>query len=202
MRFPLVALLVLAPHTAWAQSAPSPAGPYVKQLGSRKVFGPGIVAANRRQVEFELTRPAHVIVLLVDLDGSIQPVFPTPEVTNSELGQGRQTIELSAEIAAQRRAEGPHAPPTRFTSGQQLAREGRRSRPSAAGDDPAPKVPESPYWLVILSEVPTSAAELQERLESMSLQFTSLEAELEGVARGLVVRRSKLWTAMYTPAAF
>lgn len=195
MRFPLVALFALTANTAWSQG-----GPYVKQLGSRKIFGPGIVAANSRQVEFELTRPAHVIVLLVDLDGSIQPVFPTPQVTNSELGQGRQTVELSAEVAARRTAEGPHAPPMRITSGQQLAREGKASRPSAAGDDPAPKVPVSPYWLVILSDVPTSAEELQERLTAMRLQFTSLEAELEGVARGLVARRSKVWTAMYTPA--
>ena len=201
MRLPLVAFLALAPHTAWAQSAPAPAGPYVKQLGSRKVYGPGIVASSSRQVEFELTRAAHVIVLLVDLDGSIQPVFPTPDVTTTEQAPGRHVIQLSAQAIAQKAAEELRAPPAVINTGQQLAREGRRWRPSAGGDDPPPKVPVAPYWLVILSDVPTSAEEVQDRLAAMRLEFTSLEAELEAVARALVVRRSKVWTAQYTPAA-
>jgi len=158
------------------------------------------VAANSRQVEFELTRPAHVIVLLVHLDGSIEPVFPTPDVTVTERAPGRQVIELGAQVGARGAADGPHAPPVVINTSQEMAREGRAWRPSAAGDDPAPKVPPSPYWLVITSDVPTSPGELQDLLASMRLEFPSLRAELEGVTRALMVRRSKVWGASYTPA--
>lgn len=200
MRLQLVAFLAFAPHIAWAQSPPAPPAPTVTRLGSRNVYGPGIVAATSRQVAFELTRPAHVIVLLVDPDGSILPVFPTPDVTITERAPGYQVIALNTPVAAEEPGAGPRAPPVVISSSQQLAREGRPWHPSAAGDDPPPKVPVLPYWLVILSDVPTSAAEVQDRLASMRMEFSSLQAELEAVARALVARRSKVWSALYTPA--
>jgi len=193
-RTALMVVLSIAPHVA-AQ------GPPVTRLGSRTAYGPGIVAAATRRVEFELTRPAHVIVLLVDPDGSIQPVFPASGEGTTERAAGLQVVELKATPgAAQAGPEVPHAAPPVMRSAQQLAREGERARPSATGDDEPRVLPVTSYWLVIVSDVPTSADEVQERLEAMTLQFSSMKAELEALARGLVARRTKTWAASYTPA--
>jgi len=173
----------------------------VTRLGSRTVYGPGIVAAAPRRVEFELTRPAHIIVLLVDPDGSIQPVFPASGERTTERAAGRQVVELKAETGpAPAGAEAPHAPPPVMRSAQQMASEGERARPRATGDDEPRARPVTAYWLVIVSDVPTTAEEVQERLEAMTLQFSSQQAELEALARALVARRTKVWAASYAPA--
>ena len=200
MRLRIVAALLTAPHLVWAQAGS--AGPPVTRLGSRTAYGPGIVGAAARRVEFELTRPAHVIVLLVDPDGSIQPVFPASGENTTERAAGRQVVELNATSGAgQAGPEASHAAPPVMRSAQQLAREGEPARPSATGDDDPRVAPVTAYWLVIVSDVPTTADEVQERLEAMTLQFSSLKAELEALARALVARRTKVWAASYTPAA-
>lgn len=197
MRFSIIAALLAAPHAVWAQAGSLP----VNRLGSRTEFGPGIVAAAAKRVEFELTRPAHVIVLLVDPDGSIQPVFPASGESTTERTAGRQVVELKATAGpAQPGPEVPHAAPPVMRSAQQLASEGERARPRATGDDEPRVAPVTSYWLVITSDVPTTAEDVQARLESMTLQFSSLKAELEALARGLVARRTKQWAASYAPA--
>jgi hypothetical protein len=198
MRFPIVAFgLVLAPQLAVAQ-APLP----VTRLGQRTTYGPGIVAAGARRVEFELTRAAHVIVLLVDPDGGIQPVFPASGEKTTERAAGRQVVELNAEtgVAQAGARDVPHAAPPVVRTAQQLASEGERARPSATGDDEPRVALVIPYWLVITSDVATTAEELQAKLESMNLQFSSQKAELEALARGLMARRAKAWAASYAPA--
>ena len=192
------AVVALVPAVSSGQAGGSP---NVSRLGSRTAFGPGIVAAEARRVEFDLTRPAHVIVLLVDPDGSIQPVFPASGERTTERAAGRQVVELKAAPgAAQAGPEGPHAAPPVMRSAQQLASEGERARPSATGDDEPRVAPVTAYWLVIVSDVPTTAEEIEERLGAMTLQFSSLKAELEALARGLVARRTKVWAASYSPA--
>jgi len=195
MRLQIVALaLVALPPVATAQAPLR-----VTRLGQRTTYGPGIVATAARRVEFELTRPAHVIVLLVDPDGGIQPVFPASGENTTERAAGRQVVELNAPTGAPRAGRDvPHAAPPVMRSAQQLASEGERARPSATGDD-APALL-TPYWLVITSDVPTTAEELQARLEAMTLQFSSQKAELEALARTLMARRTKNWAASYAPA--
>ena len=197
MRLPIVAFaLLLTPHAVAAQ-APLP----VTRLGQRTTYGPGIVAAAPNRVEFELTKPAHVIVLLVDPDGGIQPVFPASGERTTERAAGRQVIELNAKPAGtQGSRESPHAPPPVMRTAQQLAAEGERARPSATGDDQPRAALVVPYWLVITSDVPTTAEDIQAKLESMDLQFSSQKAELEALARGLMTRRTKAWAASYAPA--
>jgi len=195
MRLQIIAFgLLVAPQIATAQG-PLP----VTRLGQRTTYGPGIVAAAARRVEFDLTRSAHVIVLLVDPDGSIQPVFPASGENTTERAAGRQVVELNAStVTAQTGREVPHAAPPVMRTAQQLASEGERARPSATGDDAPALV--TPYWLVITSDVPTTAEDLQSRLEAMTLQFSSQKAELEAVARQLMARRTKAWAASYAPA--
>lgn len=198
MRLAIIAAVVaLTPHIAATQAPPN-----VNRLGSRTAYGPGIVATAPRRVEFELTRAAHVIVLLVDPDGSIQPVFPASGEKTTERAAGRQVVELNAVTGtAQGGPDVPHAAPPVMRSAQQLAMEGERARPRATGDDESRVSPRTPYWLVVVSDVPTTADEVQERLEAMTLQFSSLKAELEALARALTARRTKLWAASYAPAA-
>ena len=192
----LVVAACFTPLRALAQ-APLP----VTRLGRRTEFGPGIVAAGARRVEFELTRPAHVIVLLVDPDGGIQPVFPASGEHTTERAAGRQVVELKAATGAAPAApDVSHAPPPVMRSAQQIANEGERARPRATGDDEPRVALVVPYWLVITSDVATTAEEVQAKLESMSLQFSSQKAELEALARGLMARRTKAWAASYAPA--
>jgi len=130
MRLPIVAFgLVVAPQLGMAQ-APLP----VTRLGQRTTYGPGIVAAGAHRVEFELTRPAHVVVLLVDPDGAIQPVFPASGENTTERAAGRQVVELKAATGAAPAApDVSHAPPPVMRSAQQIANEGERARPRATG---------------------------------------------------------------------
>jgi len=198
MRLPIVAFgLFVAPHLLTAQ-VPLP----VTRLGQRTTYGSGIVAASARRVEFELTRPAHVIVLLVDPDGSIQPVFPASGENTTERAAGRQVVELNAPTGTAPAAarDVPHAAPPVMRTAQQLASEGERARPSATGDDEPRAALVIPYWLVITSDVATTAEEVQAKLEAMTLQFSSQRAELEALARGLMARRTKTWAASYAPA--
>ena len=191
------AVVALTPHIAATQAPPN-----VSRLGSRTAYGPGIVATAPRRVEFELTRAAHVIVLLVDPDGGIQPVFPASGEKTTERAAGRQVVELNAEtgVAQAGARDVPHAAPPVVRTAQQLASEGERARPSATGDDEPRVALVIPYWLVITSDVATTAEELQAKLESMNLQFSSQKAELEALARGLMARRAKAWAASYAPA--
>jgi len=199
MRLAIVAFgLVVAPRLGIAQ-APLP----VTRLGQRTTYGAGIVAASARRVEFELTRSAHVIVLLVDPDGGIQPVFPASGENTTERAAGRQVVELNAPTDAAQTGgarDVPHAAPPVMRTAQQLASEGERARPSATGDDEPRAALVVPYWLVITSDVATTAEQVQAKLESMNRQFSSQQAELEALARELMARRTKAWAASYAPA--
>ncbi len=196
IRTVLVVAAFFTPLIAAAQ-APLP----VTRLGQRTTYGPGIVAAGTRRVEFELTRSAHVIVLLVDPDGSIQPVFPASGENTTERAAGRQVVELNAPTGVpQTTRDVPHAAPAVMRTAQQLASEGERARPSATGDDDPRAALVIPYWLVITSDVATTAEEVQAKLEAMTLQFSSQKAELEALARALMARRTKAWAASYAPA--
>jgi hypothetical protein len=57
------------------------------------------------------------------------------------------------------------------------------------------------YWLLVTSDVQTSASELRTRLEAMRRTYPSVQAELEALARGLVATRATLWAAYYAAAA-
>src|SRR5437660_115190 len=69
----------------WA-SGQSPR-PGVTRLGAADAYGPGITAVSAGGVEFLLERPAHVIVLRVGQDGSIEPIVPRAgEPTQYDVG--------------------------------------------------------------------------------------------------------------------
>ncbi len=175
-------------------SAPRAAAPLsVTRLGAADAYGPGIVSASRHDLRFRLARPAHIIVLRVEHDGSIVPVFPARSDDVTQQGVGQHFVEAPE--------PDPVAPATRFLepvlrSPDALVRAGRPAPPPAS-----PLVDSTArYWLVVASDVATSASELRARLEAMRREYRSVQAELEALARGLTAGRATTWAAYYAAA--
>src|SRR5437870_4914349 len=77
MRMTAASLLPSLLAACGGHAAPHLAAPLaVTRLGAADVYGPGIMSVSIHEVRFELARPAHVIVLRVGADGTIEPVFP------------------------------------------------------------------------------------------------------------------------------
>lgn len=180
----LTGLALLAPVGLGAQKA----AVRVTRLGAARSYGPGILQATYAELRFELTRDAHVIVLQVDPSGGITPVFPA----DSEPGLRPSGVH----ILAGANPVVPAAEEARITdpvlrSAAELARAGRAVRPPAvAMDDTASIVA---YWLVIVSDVPTSGWEVRAQLVSMPLNYRSVEDELRALPAALVGQRAKGW---------
>ena len=181
---------VLAPLTLDAQTSHIPR---VTRVGSAKAFGPGIIYASVRELRFEIRVAAEVIVLQVDPSGGITPMFPT----DSEPGMRPPGVHiLTAPLPVDSApGEEPRLGRTVATA-QDLARGGRSVRPPAAGlPDTASVIA---YWLLIVSDVPTTAQEVRAQLESMPLEYTSVESELNALPAALIAKRTKQWGAFYT----
>jgi hypothetical protein len=182
-------LLPLAPISLGAQSSI----PRVTRVGSAKAFGPGILYANARELRFELSRSAEVIVLQLDPTGGISPMFPT----DSEPGLRPAGVHvLAAPLPDEVTSSEELRLTPRMQTAQELARAGRSVRPPAAAlPDTAAVVA---YWLVIVSDAPTTGPEVRAQLESMPLEYNSVEAELRALPAALVGKRTKNWGAFYT----
>jgi hypothetical protein len=168
----------------------------VTRLGDARQFGPGIVLATIPEVRFELTRPAHIIVLRVDPAGGIEPVFPPDTGAFTERAPGVHAIAAAApEPPASARLADPV-----MRSPDALARGGRAVRPPAAGsDDFEPTV--VAYWLVIVSDTLTTAAGVRALLGEARLDFGSLQEELRALPKILVGGRARRWGAWYAPVS-
>src|SRR5207253_1365417 len=53
------------------------------------------------------------------------------------------------------------------------------------------------FWLVVVSDVATSASEVRAQLQAMKLDFSSVKAELEALPKALVGNRAGSWAAYY-----
>src|SRR6266545_2278688 len=196
----LLSVLAFSLASAHWQVPQPPPPPAVTRLGSKDAYGAGIVAIQEDAILVELWRPGHVILVRVDGDGSIQPVFPTPGDTSNALPAGRHIVGI---VGLQTNWSGPvpaapsYEPVVR--SADALARQGRTARPSATGDDDPLAPPAAvAHWLLVVADVPTSAKDVEALLRSMR-DFSSMKAELEAVARALTRRRTPLWSAFYAP---
>ena len=185
-----------------ASPVPPPLPPAVTRLGSKDAYGAGIVAVQDDAILVELSSAGHIIVVRVDEDGSIQPVFPTAADKSNALPAGRHIVGI---VGLQPNWSGPvpaapsYEPIVR--SADALARQGRAARPSATGDDPPEAGPPVAHWLLVVSDVATSAEDVESLLSAMSRDFSSMKAELEGVARALTNRRTRHWTGFYAPVS-
>ncbi len=132
----LLSVLALSLASAHSQVPQPPPPPAVTRLASKDAYGAGIVAIQEDAILVELSGAGHIIVLRVDEDGGIQPVFPTAADTSNALPAGRHIVGI---VGLQPNWNGPapaapsYEPVVR--SADALARQGRAARPSATGDD-------------------------------------------------------------------
>src|SRR5882762_6126318 len=77
-----------------ASPVPSALPPAVTRLGSKDAYGAGIVAVQDDAILVELSSAGHIIVVRVDEDGSIQPVFPTAADKSNALPAGRHIVGI------------------------------------------------------------------------------------------------------------
>ena len=180
---------LLAPLTLDAQSSM----PRVTRVGGAKAFGPGIIYATVRELRFELAVGAEVIVLQLDPAGGITPLFPT----DSEPGMRPAGVHvLTAPLPVESAPSEDVRLTRRMQTAEDLARAGRAVRPPAAGmPDTATIIA---YWLLVVSDVPTTAHEVRAQLESMSLEYSSVENELKALPAALIAKRTKNFGAFYT----
>jgi len=211
------------------------------RIGPAEDFGPGITAVRSNGITFDLSAPAHVIVLRVTNANGIEPVRPVRSGDRSALKSGRHVATLpgaaalapsSGRTAAYgvesyagylacapvfesdpTRAPDPVA--ARDTTGRlarsavtaqrryddcvrrESARETifQRAGPVAltrSRDDIG-------YWVLIVSDVPTAAADLNQRLAPMTFPDSSLLAVVQHVPEALVASRTSHWAAYYVP---
>ena len=181
-------LYLVAATSLVAQGAPR-----VTRLGNAKSFGRGIVQATLGEMRLELSRTAEVIVLQVDAAGGITPIFPT----DSEPGArppGVHVVTAPVAVAVSSgedlRLDGV------VQTAAELARSGRAVRPPAVsmGEDKIVG-----YWLVVTSDVPTTNREVRAQLESMTMEFGSVEELLKALPGVLIANRTKQWGAFYSP---
>lgn len=216
------ALAQCAPHRSPAPLTPIPQG----RIGAADVFGPGIVVASSRALRFVLARPASVIVLQVFPDG-IDVITPSHSHDRTEFPAGDHRIDAtvftpplvdplsSAEstpsesrcladyaiaVAQQPRDSLGRTIPNPASRAALVQCQARSRAPPAPVPGPiSTSLPAGAYWMVIVSDVPTSARELQRRLRPMDISegdFATVLRELPGV---LVGGRTERWAAYYAP---
>jgi hypothetical protein len=187
----LVVTCLLVVCAGRVASGQSPRPERVTRLGAADAFGPGITAVSAGGVQFQLARPAHVIVLRVGQDGSIEPIVPRAgEPTQYDIG----LHGVAGPPLDEARASPVREPVLR--SAEALARTGRRAPPPGADLGDSVITPHA-FWLVVVSDVATSASEVRARLQAMKLDFSSVKAELEALPKALVGKRAGSWAAYY-----
>jgi hypothetical protein len=181
-------LCLLAATGLVAQGAPR-----VTRLGNAKSFGRGIVQATLGEMRLELSRTAEVIVLQVDAAGGITPIFPTDSQPGAR-PPGVHVVTAPVAVAVSGGDE-PRLDAVMQTAAE-VARSGRAVRPPAVsmGEDKIVG-----YWLVVVSDAPTTSREVRGQLESMTQQFGSVEEVLKALPGVLIANRTKQWGAFYSP---
>jgi hypothetical protein len=214
----LVAVVVFCAG-ACARQAPLPVllTPQAR-LGLGEGFGPGIAAATARSMTFQLDTAAHVIVLRVLDDGTIEQVQPQ-QGGDPIIHSGAHTVTARGAAASSvshgrvpplgSAAFGPgslscvpildenlRAKPDPACAAQEAQRSARLQEQSGAPptrmrDD------EAGYWLLIVSDAPTAPMELESRLQQLDLDAESLLEYVRQVPSALVGGRTTNWSAYY-----
>lgn len=160
--------------------------------GDSTRFGPGITAASHRMMKYELIRPAHVIVLRVTTAGQIEPVFPERSGDRTERKAGKHGISVGDVAVALReyRVEGA---PAESKIGRFDPTTGRIAPASQTEGEPAT------FWLLIASDVPTTALQLQDLLRALQ-PLPDLDALIKALPRAILSDRTTSWASYVTQA--
>jgi len=138
------------------------------RLGLADGFGPGIVSATNDSMAFQLDAPAHVIVLRVMNDMSIEQVHPVGP-SDPEVPRGTHAVMA------------PSQPGIVPGHGRVLSR-----RENQAG-----------YWLLIMSDTRTLPFELEARIQALKVDTDSLPTLVRQVPGALIGGRTTNWSAYY-----
>jgi hypothetical protein len=215
---PLVVVGLLA-GAACARQAPLPVllTPQ-SRLGLGEGFGPGIVTATARTLTFQLAAAAHVIVLRVMDDGTIEQVQPL-RGGDPLVHPGAHAVTASgARVAATSKGRIPPLGSAVFGPGSLscvpildpnlrakpdpacAAQEAARAANMLQADPPPPsqvRDDEAGYWLLIVSDAPTAPGELEARLQQLDVDAGSLLGYVRQIPSALVGGRTTNWSAYY-----
>lgn len=188
------------------------------RLGLGEGFGPGIVAATARSITFRLDGAAHVIVLRVLNDGSIEQVQPL-QGGDPIIQPGTHPVTATgARLPSTSRGRIPPLGSTAFGPGSLscvpildpnlrakpdpacAAQEAARSADMLQSNSPAPsplRDDEAGYWLLIVSDAATAPVELEARLQQLDLDAETLLDYVRQIPSALVGGRTTNWAAYY-----
>jgi hypothetical protein len=185
------------------------------RFGLGEGYGPGIVAASAHGMRFELAMPAHAIVLRVTEEG-IEQVSPTGghdpatapgtysvRAVGPASGRPPMSAAVSADFSSDPGslscvpvldANLPAKPDPSC-----VARAVARESPSVRSGPPSTRESEDErgYWLLIVSDTRTPAAELAYRLVQLDFEDTSLLTTVLELPSALVGSRTTNWAAYY-----
>jgi hypothetical protein len=190
------------------------------RFGLGEGYGPGIVAASARGMRFALAMPAHAIVLRVTEDG-VEQVSPTwghdPAAAPGAysvraVGPTSGRPPMSAPVAADFSSDpgslscvpvlDPNVPaqPDPSCVSRTVARESRSVRSGAPSSRESDD--ERGYWLLIVSDTRTPAAELEYRLAQLDFDDTPLLTTVLELPSALIGGRTTNWAAYYVGFGF
>lgn len=187
-------------------------------------FGPGIVSYGSQGMDFALDASAHVIVLRVSDAARVEAVRPLGNGDRTELARGKHHVMtpafrfmggLSGYRGSSPCTWGSISPYTEFAGAFDSTAAFRQaaSTPSydtcvrhelwtsamfrlADGTTRRGEPPTEVYWLLIVSDVPTDAADLRERLAPLEWPGSASTA-VRSLPEVLVGARTSRWAAYY-----
>jgi hypothetical protein len=171
-----------------ALAAPATAGAQIVQsvYGDVAHFGEGFTAITERRVDFRLLRPANVVLFWVTPDGRVDLFFPLRSRDKTLRRAGNNAISVS-EIPSPIQAPVISGAPVSGRAGQ-FTPTGSLLTGAPARDDSSGV---SGYWVLLTSDGPITALEVQHKLALMSREGGAL-AIIDRLAP-LLVAEGTLW---------
>src|SRR5712664_4334845 len=151
--------------TTLAMASPRPAGGQVVQTvhGDLAHFGEGFTAITESRVDFRLRRPANVVLFWVTPEGRIDLFYPVRSRDKTLRRAGNNAISVS-EIPSPIQSPVISGAPVSGRAGQ-FAPTGSLLTGAPARDDSSGV---SGYWVLLASDAPITALDVQRRLAPMS----------------------------------
>jgi len=149
-------------------------------------FGEGFTAISERRVDFRLLRPANVVLFWVTPDGGIELFFPVRSRDKTFRRAGGNAISVS-DIPSPIQAPVIKGAPVSGRAGQ-FAPTGSLLTGAPARDDSSDV---SGYWVLLTSDAPITALDVQIKLKVMSREGGGL-AVIDRLA-SVLVPQGTLW---------